>query len=428
MFSIQRYSVHTVCSTIELLKSNNDWSRMKKIVILLVLIGLAAFGVKSYLEHKYESEINKALIMAGASRFISYEKVDIGFDSSISIQGVKVTPPDLGDTVGIRVIRFASSDSLFPFKGPKIFAKGTFPKQFSVDIKGVDVGAAVLEQAVDGVDGGQCQSANSMYRYTAVGLDRIKMDTFFEMDFRDPSLSNVRIRFRDPLSSSDISLEVDATKLASVALGGDIPITKIEVTSELNADYANEITAYCAGVFKLTPDVFLQKVVASARFSQKTFGADLGRDMSEAIVKYMQGGQRISVRARPTETLGSIEKIVNLRPNQILNRLNLSASLDGVRVPLMIASQAVEEVSQSAEDEEKGVDDQERKYVGVSLSVASKYLGHRVRVSRVDDKKSIKGYLVSVNEEHIAIKAFRYGGQMTLNVPIEDILKFDVYK
>lgn len=400
---------------------------MKKIIIIFALLGLAVFGGKLYLESQYESELNKAIVMAGAFANIRYEKVEVGFDGSITVKDIQITPVNLDDTVGIRSIRFNSSDPLFPIKGSKVFEEGKFPEQFSVDIRGFDVDASLIDKANEGKE---CRSIQSAVRYTAAGLDRINSDMRFEMDFRDPTVSGGSIRILDQISTSTIELEMDATQMSGVALGGDVPITKIELTTELDTDLAKELISYCAEVYKITPETYLKKVVASAKFAQNTFGADLGPDMNKAVVSYMQGGKRFSFRARPTEKIGSMKYIANLRPNQILSRLNLSVSLDGLRVPLIIARETVEE-KQERVDEENGVikeRNRQRSYVEVDLGTAKQYVGHRIRISRKGDKKRIKGRMSGFQDNRVAIEVYRHGGEMTLNVSVDDIRKFEVYR
>jgi hypothetical protein len=403
---------------------------MKKIIIILVLLGLAAFGLKLFLEHKYESEIDEALTMMGASGMVKYDNVEVGVDSSITINGIRIQIPNFDDTIGVRSIKFNSSDSLFPFKGPKIFENGKYPEQFSVDVRGVDVDAALIEKANEEAYGEKCRSGFTVIRYTAAGLDRVNTDAFFEMDFRDPSSSGGSIRILDQLSSATVELEMDATMFAGVALGGDVPITKIELTTELDADLAEELIGYCAEEFKVTPEIFLNKVVGSPKFAQNTFGADLGPDMQKAMIEYMKGGKRFSFRARPTEKLGSYQYIANLRPDQILSRLNLSVSLDGLRVPTLIARETVEEKKARVE-QAKGVDtekNRQRKYVKVSKSSAGQYIGHRIQIYRRGDKKRIRGRMSGFSNKRVAIEVYRHGGEMTLNVPIGDVRTFEVLR
>lgn len=403
---------------------------MKKVIIILVLLGLAAFGVKLFLENKYESEIDKLLSMMGASGMVRYENVEIGFDSSISINGIKINAPGFDDTIGVRSIKFNSSDPMFPFKGPKIFEKGKYPEQFSVGIKGVDADAALVDKANEEAYGEKCRSGLTVNRYTAVGLNRVNTDAFFEMDFRDPTSSGGSVRIFDQLSSATVELEMDATLFAGVALGGDVPITKIELTTELDADLAKDLVAYCAEEFKVTPEVFLSKVVGSPKFAQNTFGADLGEDMHKAMIEYMKGGKRFSFRARPTEKLGSYQYIVNLRPDQILSRLNLSVSLDGLRVPTVIARETVEE-KQERIDEAKGIvaeKNKQRKYVDVKVSSAREYIGQRIQINRKGDKKRIRGRMSGFNDNRVAVEVYRHGGEMTLNVPVNEIRTFKVLR
>lgn len=400
---------------------------MKKIIIGLILMGLAAFALKLFLENKYESKLDDAIAMARPFVDIRYEKVEIGFDSSISIKNIKITAPDFDDTVAIRLIRVNSSDALFPLKGDEIFKNNNFPEKFSVDINGIDVDAELIDKANEGKE---CRSVQSVMRYTAAGLDRVNSSMRFELNFRDPTSSGGNIRILDQLSTTTIELEMDATQIASAAFGGDIPIKKIELTTELDPDLAKELNEYCAKVFKVPMETFLTKVVGSEKFSQNTFGADLGSDMNKAVIEYIKGGKRFSFRARPSATMGNINSIFNLRPDQILSRLNLSVSLDGLRVPLLIARETVEE-KQERVDEKKNLAEERNKrrsYVKVDLATANQYIGQRIRLVRKGEKSSIKGRMSGFKDNRVALEVYRHGGEMTLNVAVSDIKAFEVYR
>lgn len=405
---------------------------MKKLIIILIVLGLAIFGVKLFLENKYESEIDEKLTLAGFSGMVNYDNVKIGLDSSITINGIWVSPPNLDEDINIGFIQFKSSDPLMPIKGPEIFADGNFPERFSINVSDVDVDAAIMEQfnkeSMGKKVGAECRSLHAILLPTAAGIERLNVDAFFELDFRDPTRSGVNLKMLDQLSSSTVEFEMDATQMANIAFGGDIPITKIEYTTELDANLMTEILDYCADKFKVTKEVYLNKVVSSAKFSQNSFGADLGSDMRKSLVDFVQGNKRYSFRARPSESMGSFQNIMGLRANQILSRLNLSVSLDGLRVPLVIARETVEEKQKRA-DQISGNQkkrERQRKYEKVNLS--SEYIGQRIRISRKGDKKRIKGRMSGLSNGRVSVEVYRYGGEMTLTVGVDDILNFEVYR
>lgn len=400
---------------------------MKKIIIVIVLLGLAVFGGKLYLESKYESELNKAIAMAGAFADISYDDVKIGWDSSISVNGLRITPRELGDTIDIRTVKFNSSDPFMPIKGHKTFEKGEFPEQLSVDVKGLNVDASLVNFAEDKEE---CRSLQSTISYTAVGLDRINADFKYELDFRDPANSTANIRMLDQLTTSTIDVDMNANQLAGVAVSGDLPFTKFELTTELDEELAKELVAYCAEVFKVPPETYLSKVVASPKFAQNTFGADLGSDVNKALVSFLQGGKRLSFRLRPSSNVTNMKSLANLRPNQVLDRLNVSIALDGLRVPVLVALETVEE-KQERIDEENGVTKdsvKQRQYVKVNLSNAKQYIGQRIRIKRKGDKKPIKGRMSGFKDDRVAIEVYRHGGEMTLNVGVKEISQFEIYR
>ena len=65
---------------------------IKNLFLLLVVCAAVLFGGKYYIENRYEKEIDKAVRTYGVP--VSYKNVELDFDGSLSLNGLKMTMPE----------------------------------------------------------------------------------------------------------------------------------------------------------------------------------------------------------------------------------------------------------------------------------------------------------------------------------------------
>ena len=400
--------------------------KMKTLLILIVLVAAAGFGGKLYLEHKYESELDKAISFAtysGAISNIRYDKVEIGFDSSISVKGLRVTPAGYDDTITIDTLTFSSSDPMMPLKGGDIFKNGEFPEEFETKIKRINFDLRSFDKLNKTPE---CRSLTGAMKYSNAGYDRYDGDMRFKMDFRDVYNSKVYVDIFDQVSTTEIELTMDASKVARAVTRQDsLPINELLLATELNQDAAANIVDYCAGSFEVTSDAYIDKVVSSKKFTENTFGVDLGPDFRQALAKYMRGGSRIVVDSKPSDKLKNLSQAKFFKPNDVLGWLNMTVSLEGEEIPVEIpeitaAEQAV------IDEKKKGPVVKKREYVAVSAARARDYVGRKVRIKRKGDKPTVKGRMSGFQNNRIAVEIYRHAGEMTLNIKLSDVSTLEV--
>jgi len=343
---------------------------MKNLFILLVVLVALVFGSKIYTESRYESKLDD--LIAGVRFFadISYDNVEVGFDGSISLNGLSIKATQIDESLNVEKIRAISSDKLMAFNGFSAFKDGKFPETFDFSITQMDIPIAEIERFgkktfSSSSSKSQCRNFSTSFNYTGAGY-------------------------------------------------------------ELAPDAAERFIKHCADEFKVTPEVYLQKVVGSSKYSENSFGSDFGPQVREALVKFMQGGSRLSLTSKPSSQLKKIEQLKFYKPQDILRWLNLTATIDGETLDVRESVLAAEEAAKAKSKEEKT--SVESKYKVISIGSAKSYIGRRARISRTQDRKTIKGIISGISDEdRLMVDVYKHGGLMTLTVGEEEIERIEVY-
>jgi len=379
------------------------------------------------LEKKYESEIDKALVSAQAFADISYDKVNIGTDSSITISDVRISPKGYNDTISLGSVFVKSSDVLMPIKGANTFKGGKFPDSLEVKLTHLAFDTRAFDQLNTE---SECRSLLGTLKYSNAGFSRMDADLRINVDLSNPSSSKIYIDMFDQASTTTIEAGLDVNSLGStIALDEPFPLGDLQFTSELNEEAANSFTNYCSGLFKVSQETYIDKIVSSTKYSENTFGADLGRGIRNALAQYLRGGSRLVVQIRPEEDLTNPSQAASMKFNEIMQAMNLVVSLDGQKVQLEIPELTVaEEEAIAIAEQESAAAIPEKEFVVVPAARAREYIGSKIKIKRKGGKPSIKGRMTGFEKNRIAVEVYRHAGEMTLNVAVSDISKFEVFK
>lgn len=403
---------------------------MKNLLLLIIVLVGGAFVGKVVIEKKYESKLDEAISVARGFVYIEYDNVKIDFDGSISINGLSITPPDFDESMSVERITAISSDRLMPIKGLDIFKNGKFPETFELDISQLSAPMELIEQSQKSYlkkwpKAQECRSLETSFNYSAAGYPRVDSDIRVAFDFSDLYNAVVDIEVFDQALGLTFAWIFDANKIESLVRKqtSDLPVSEISATYELEPDAAKKFVEQCADVFKVTPEVYLEKVVASAKYSQNSFGADLGPDMRQALVKFMKGGSQFSLNSKPSSQLKKLEQLQFYKAKDVLRWMNMTLALDGEAIPLNAAVVAAEEDT----NEEQEAKIKSPKYITKPASSAENYIGRLVRVTRTNQRKQLKGRLTGIDEDdRLQVEIGQYGGLMTLTVGFEEIDSFEV--
>lgn len=408
---------------------------MKKLVLLILLLVGVAFVGKVVIEKRYESKLDEAIGFARGFVDIRYKDIKIGFDGSIAINGLSITPPGLEESIDVVSIKAISSDRMFPVKGLDVFENGKFPETFELSFQRLSAPVELYEKSQNGyfekpVKGQECRSLATSFNYADAGYSRIDGDIRMAFDFSDVYNAVVNIEVFEQASSLTLEWIFDANKVQGVfnQQTDQLPISEINVSYQIEPVAAERFVNQCAKVFSITPEVYLQKVVGSAKYSQNSFGADLGPEMRAALVKLMKGGSLLSVSSKPSIQLTKFEQLQFYKAKDILRWMNLSVYLDGEKLPLTASVLAADSESDNLQESQDEAKQKARaKYFSASASSANSYLGRWVRIERSDQRKTLEGKLTGIDDDdRLLVEIRRYGGLMTLTVGTEEIELFQV--
>ena len=407
---------------------------MKNLLLLVIVLAGVAFLGKVVIENRYESKLDEAISITRAFVDIDYDGIKIDFDGSISINNLSITPRDSDESVRVAQIRAISSDRMMPIKGLSIFENGKFPETFELDFKQLSAPTEVSggwQKAYlgDWSTKEECRSLDRSFNYSSAGYSRYDGDMRIAFDFSDLYNAVVNIESFDQVGAMTFEWVFDANNIESVVRRqtSNLPVNEVSATFELEPDAAQRFVGHCANVFKVTPDVFLEKVVGSAKYSQNSFGADLGPDMRQALVKFLKGGSRFNVYSKPSSQLKKMEQLQFYKAKDVLRWLNMTLSIDGEQLPLDAAVLAAEESVLQSSEETSEAAQQPVTWLSRSADSAEEYIGRIVRVKRTNQRNELRGRLTGIDQDdRLKVEIGRHGGVMTLTVGIDEIAEFEV--
>jgi hypothetical protein len=410
---------------------------MKNLVMLiLMLVGIAFIG-KVVVEKHYEGKLDEAIVMIRGFVDIRYQDIKMGLDGSIVINSLNITPAGLDESIDIASIKAIASDPMFPLKGLDIFLNGKFPDTFELSFQGLSMPIRLVEESQKAYfknlsKGQECRNLASSFNYTGAGYSRIDSDIRVAFDFSDADNATVNVEIFDQISSTTLEWVFNANEIQNVVTrqSDQLPVSRINVAIELEPAAAEKFVNHCAKVFSITPEVYLQKVVGSAKYSQNTFGADLGVEMRTALVAFMKGGAQFSISSKPSSQLKKFELLQFYTATDILRWMNLSISLDGKKLALYtsVFAKGTDSEPQSEDVAISLAPQANVKYFSALASNADRYFGRRVIINRTDQRKPIAGKLTGIDaNDRLMVKSRRYGGSMVLTVGVEEIEKFQVF-
>ncbi len=407
---------------------------MKNLVIVLLLLAGALFGGKFAIEKRYESKLDDAISMVRGFASVSYESVKIDFDGSISLNGLSIVPPGFEESISVGRIRAISSDRFMAVNSFKSFENGNFPETFEFSIEQMSTPVAEFEKySLDGFrsasNAKECRAFLTSFNYSAAGYSRIDGDMRVSFDFRDVYNAVVRVDSYDQTASMNLKVVGDASQAKSVAIGlsKQLPISEINLSASIEPDAAERFVKQCADHFKVTPEVYLEKVVGSKKYSENSFGVDLGPQMREAVVRFMRGGSEFSLKSEPSSQLKKLEQLKFYKTKDILRWMNLALELDGESLPLAESVLEAEEQAEEKKKQEQQKVEVKPTYSVVSVNSAEQYIGRWVRITRTNSRKPLEGKLSGVSiSNRLMIDMFQHGGLMTQTVRLDEIDRIEV--
>jgi len=399
---------------------------MKNIVLILVLVLAILFGGKFFIEKQYEKKLDELIAMIAPFMSMRYDKVALGWDGSMSLLGLHMERPDTSETIDIGRILFKSSDRLAAIKGKKVFESGQYPESVSIEIDNIAYDTSLLKINRKSNPKEHCRNFLTTFNYGEINLPRLEGNMSLSVDFHDPLNARFSLYSEDQALSYDIDSVFDASDLMSVAQGDQPYIREVSITSEVDEHFAQQFIGYCAAKFSVEPESFLEKIVASPKYSSNSFGADLGPDFRHALAKYFRGGSRLTMHSKPSKQLQDLKKVQFFKAKDVVRWLNMSVTLEGEKVVIDASGfkQDLEEAAIAKPEAEV----YKRSYQRVPVSQIKGLQNMDIQITRNGDRSDVAGELIEVKDDVASVKIFRHGGTMIYKVPVAEIIKLQVYR
>jgi len=429
---------------------------MKKIVSIIILLAIAVIGSKFYLEYRYKSELDKAIRQVSAYAEVMYEDLEIGFDGTIKLVELRITPNSGFNTFSVKSVEVAGFGLMDHLNAKSRLAIGDLPPMVKLNVSQLKFPASVYEDLATR-DHKVCRSFESSILYSLAGVEDVIYNATLEFDLLLPDEANINLTAFDQISNSSFSMSFNPLQAnVGSALSGANPINSFEYTYSLDQIASTSIVSKCADVFKVSQDQFLNTVVGSNQYLVNSFGFNPGETAKNALGEFLRGGKTLSVRANPGQGL-NITTLNGATPVQIMRALGVSVSLEGDPVPISYFNSGSQvsklndvgsrsDIAETEgfkrrdlEDLLNGPDDtvqrksksstsrrRKAQYDVASLVQVDEYVDREVRVSRTNDRSVIEGRLLDVEDKVLSIEMFRYGGTMIYTVPYEDVSRLEI--
>ena len=393
---------------------------MKKIILLFLVLAVPAVLGKLYVEHRYKEAFDMAIRLTPSETDISYRDITFGFDGSLTIHDFKVRNNEGPGSYFIKKVKAVTSDK-FAFLKENAF-QNKAPEWVKVQIEEFSIDTSLFNN----VSKEQCTSFDTAYAFSEIGIDELQANMTIKIDLTDQENSKTIINYRDQASRYDLRLNFSYDQAKQSIVSRDtLPIHNIQLTSFLDSDHASKFNEYCAEQLDLSVEDYLSQVIGSPKFLYDSFGYNLGEDASQALINFMQGGQKIDIYSTPSEQLKKLRSLHLYSRESIFLWLNLDIQLNGQKVA--VKSNTNNNFSTTKDSSDSGVKNKPR-YQAVSVSNVPRLVNKNVKIWRKNNKAMVDGLMVKYFEETAFIKVRKYGGRAIYEVSIDDIKKVEVYK
>jgi len=423
----------------------------KVILIAGTLFGLAYGGSKLYLHQKVTTELDKSIAMAQPFVAISYRDVKSDLlEGTLSVEGIQINPPDLTEGLSIGQVRVRGEgpgfllDLMMNGLGPEP------PKQLQVEFRGMliplDLALAAQPNPTAGLSGnkkpGVC-TLGGILQYT--GLDKLDYGELVASGF---------IRYRIPPLGNSLSLtmaydlervastrfEVDVSgeiSPAAMAFGAQPTVDTLSIQYQMDPEYSQGITQYCASQKNQKPEQFLNDLFAmdDAGYAEAV-GFVPGPGLRTVLRKLVTGPSELDISANPSPNL-TAANIGLYKPEQLVDLLDVEMSIDDQLITDMsyqLASKSkrlfANLANTGAAKDKKGVKAKRKKvvrrFLPVKVPLLKNNIGRELKIYSNEAEKPREGVLTAVVNDVATVEQRIYGGKVELHVPFKKIQRVEV--
>jgi len=395
---------------------------MKRLILILLLLAAIVFATKFYVEYRYSRELSQHFLLLSSQVALSHDRVSLEWDGSLIAHQVRARPIDYDLAIAIDQVKIQSPQVFRTLLDIYRLEQGTIDGQFDLSFKGVSVAGAMLEEAKPDQE---CRSFGSMFNFHAMDMVPYKANTRLNVDLTGSDEVAIRYDIIDPLGNYRGRVEIDKADFESLMRAETTPtLSKANIRARLNPSKAAQMLQYCADLFSVSSDDYVQKVMASNQYSNNSFAMEIGTQARFALASFLRGDSELTARFKG---LGAIDKwSFDAMPKSVWRKVDIT--LDDTPIALELPEAKKMEVVITREEIQRldNLQPRKRQFIESDLDSAEQFIKRRVRITRTDGRKRIEGRLIAVNDDVLTVKMNHDRGEIVLGVNYDDIDQFSV--
>jgi len=444
---------------------------MKPKIILVGVIfmaGLLFGGLKGYIYYRVSTELDKVVNTAMLFADIRYQGISSSYEGSIAVEGISILPRGMSEEITIESLEVRGDGPVFLYQlflGE--FNQSKPPEKINFSVKGLSIplGGDVATQyqgflARSGLpDQGGCGLAESpsLDMLSALGMYAIVVDTEIGLDVDQATdFAQIHLEFNiRGIEFSEVDIQLAGLPQPDAITKGAVPpqLKKIRLWYQADEGFTVRSLDYCAKRAEKSKDAYIDSLL---NLDEKQFiqqiGFVPGPGLLEGLRLFMERPGEVNLTIAPPESL-DLASLVFYKPNDIVSMLNLQLEVNEKTItdlsftvpdkpkvgtqssfgafnfpfqfPGMDGGGSPSEVVKKTPQNKPNL---KRKYLPVAMDKLSSYLGKKIRVHMRQSDAVRKGKLVSVADGELVVSQRRYEGNMSANIPLDQVEMVEVYR
>ncbi len=444
--------------------------KIKNLLLALLLIAGAGYGgLKAYIYYKFKNNIDDVVAMAQPFARIDYGGLGSSLDGTLTVKDITIAPLIFDDEIRVRSLEIQGPGLGFLLSGTKQFKRGEIPERLRFALKGAQLnvnrglfnairGAQKSDWALmTGQESTDCGVGQIFGPWNAgeLGYDRLVIDS--DIGFRfDKAIRELRMEMHyaaHGIESTSMQMALsEMTPSAAILAGVQPQLNDLTITYRIDPSYASKAIDYCAQANKKTVDEFIQWVVSKDnKYYAKTLGIVPGPGIRGGLERFLKNPSEIHISIQPPTSF-DMAGLQFYKPEDIIDLLGLQLFVNGQPVSDLSfqlanashlkqkkrkpaaktlesakASRLPPEVRRRAVARARigASSTQQAEYRRVSTSALKNHIGKRVRLQTTSGRRR-DGWLMQVRNGEAVIEPDRYGGSVSIPVPLSNITQAEV--
>lgn len=322
-------------------------NKFPKLLLAMALVVVAIYaGIKTYIYYQARGAMQQLVTLAGPFAKIEYQGISSSlWSGTVEVEGIKVTPTGIGDSVGIGAFAFSAGDLRRLFRVMREAQDRTPPDTAHVALRAVRfdlngeligmadsfINAAAASNPATVVSAPHCgnQSMADFAFLRRLGYEALVLDLELHYSFNSTAeLLKLGIDFRmHDMTRLSTDIKVggvqDLTNFASKPQVREVGI----VIEDLS--YNERLKSYCVKTAKISEADYLKAETGPDSMFYRQLGITPGPGLQEAYRQFLtKTGAAIEVRARPIEGFDPNSMLL-YKPADLVGMLNLGVNVNG---------------------------------------------------------------------------------------------------